>query len=315
MGKNRVLCLGIIVGDFLAKPVEKIPEKGKLTLVGSTELHIGGCAVNTGVTLKKLGVETGIIGKVGNDSLGRFLIGRLKNEGLDISGIKVSKTASTSGTAVLVHADGERSFIHSIGANADLTIDDADASFIRNFDIFHIAGAFLMPGFDGPPMARALKNAKQQGLTTCLDTCWDATGKWMELLKDSLPHVDYFLPSIEEAKMLTGMDKPEDISHFFFDRGVKNVCLKMGHAGSFAANAGESHFFDALKIDVVDTTGSGDGYVAGFIAGLVRGFSFEKCGMMANLVGAKTATSVGATSGIVTYEDTIEFGKKHGYSF
>jgi len=312
---KKVLCLGIMVGDFLVKPVEKIPEKGKLTLVERTELHLGGCAVNTGVVLKKLGVETGIIGKVGNDNLGRFLIEKLRDEGLDVNGIKISEECSTSGTSVLVHSDGERSFLHSMGTNAYLGLEDVDFSFIEKFQIFHIAGTFLMPGFDGKPTAEALKIAKEKGLVTCLDTCWDATGRWLELLKESLPYIDYFLPSIEEAKMLTGMEKPEDISGFLIDSGVKNVCLKMGIKGSFISNGKERYYFDALNKAPVDTTGAGDGYVAGFIAGMVRGFSFKKCGMLANLVGAEIATSVGATSGVTSYEDTMEFGKKHEYSF
>ncbi|MCM8761843.1 MAG: sugar kinase [Candidatus Omnitrophica bacterium] len=314
--ENKVFCFGIIVGDFLGKPVESSPEKGKLVLIDRVELHIGGCAANTGIVLSRLGVNVAIGGKVGDDNLGRFVVNKLKEEKrIDTSRIKISKKKTTSGTIVLVHSDGERSFIHSIGANSDLHLEDIDFEYIQSFPLIHIAGALLMPGFDGKPLAETLKKAKMVGLITSLDTAWDATGRWFELIEEALPYTDYFLPSIEEAKMITGKNTPEDIAKFLMDKGVKNVCLKMGADGSFICNEKERYKFPALDFDVMDTTGCGDAYVAGFITGIVKGFSFEKCGMLANLVGAKAATSIGATAGIISYEDTLDFGKQFGYKF
>lgn len=314
--ENKVFCLGVIVGDFLGKPVESIPEKGKLALTDRVELHIGGCATNTGIVLSRLGVNVSISGKVGDDNLGRFVVNKLKEEKrMDVSHIKISKKKTTSGTIVLIHSDGERSFIHSIGANSDLHLEDIDFEYMKTFPLIHIAGALLMHGFDGKPLAETLKRAKKMGLITSLDTAWDATGRWLELIEDALSYTDYFLPSIEEARMITNKKTPEDIAKFLMDKGVKNVCLKMGGDGSYICNEKESFRFPALDFNVVDTTGCGDAYVAGFITGLVREFSFEKCGMLANLVGAKAATAIGATAGIISYEDTMEFGKKYGYNF
>jgi sugar/nucleoside kinase (ribokinase family) len=315
MSNKNVVCIGLIVGDFLVKPVEKMPEKGKLVLVDRTELHIGGCAANTGIVLKKMGVDVAVVCKVGDDNLGRFVLNKLKEEGIDVSRIMKSECTNTSGTAVLINSDGERSFIHSVGANADLKIEEIDFDFIKKFSILHIAGTFLMPKFDGDPTAEVLKKAKEAGLTTCLDTAWDSSGKWLTSITKALPYVDYFLPSIEEARMITGKNTPEDIASFLLLRGVRNVGLKMGKEGSFIMNSSEKHYFKALDIEVADTTGCGDAYAAGFIAGLSRKFSFEKCGMLANLTGAKIATSIGATSGVSSFESLIGFGKKYGYLF
>lgn len=315
MANKNVVCFGIVVGDFLVKPFEKMPDRGKLILADRTELQIGGCASNTGVVLRKLGVEVAIIGKVGSDNLGRFVLNKLKEEGLDVSGMMTGKETNTSGTAVFIHPDGERSFIHSIGTNAHLKLEEINFDFLKKFSILHIAGALLMPGFDGDPLAETFKRAKKAGVTTCLDTAWDSEGRWMTVLEKSLPYVDYFLPSIEEARMITGKDKPEDVAAFLLSKGVKNVGLKMGKEGSFIMNSSEKHYFKALDIKVVDTTGCGDAYAAGFIAGLVRNFRFEKCGLLANLTGTKIATSIGATSGVYSYEDTVEFGTKFGYTF
>ncbi len=310
---EKVLCLGIIVGDFLAKPVEGIPERGKLTLVEKTELHIGGCATNTGIVLKKLGVDVSIVGKVGNDNLGKFIINKLKEEGINTEYIKISEKFTTSGTSVLVHSDGERSFIHSIGANADFGLEDIDFSLIKNFSILHIAGPFLMPKFLKEGLFETLKIAKENGLITCLDTVWDAFGNWFKGINRSLPYVDYFFTSFEEAKMISGKNEKENICDFFLLNGVKNVCLKMGEKGSYIANKEERYYFPALKVNVVDTTGAGDGYVAGFIKGIIEKFDFRKSGLLANIVGAKITTAIGTTSGIKNWEDLIGFAKKYGY--
>jgi len=309
----KVLCLGIIVGDFIAKPVETMPERGKLTFVEKTELHIGGCATNTGIVAKKLGVDVAIIGKVGNDNLGRFIINKLKEEGINTQYIKISDKYTTSGTSVLVHSDGERSFLHSVGANADFTIDDIDFSLFKNFSIIHIAGPFLMPNFIGEDLFKTLKEAKNIGLITCLDTVWDCFGRWLKGIEKSLPYIDYFFTSLEEAKMISGEKEKEKICNFFLSKGVKNVCLKMGENGSYIKNESEEYYFPALKVNVVDTTGAGDGYVAGFIKGLTLNYDFKKCGLLANIVGAKITTEIGATSGIKNWNALLNFAREFGY--
>ncbi|MCM8772345.1 MAG: carbohydrate kinase family protein [Candidatus Omnitrophica bacterium] len=311
--KNDVLCLGIIVGDFIAKPVEGMPERGKLTLVGKTELHIGGCATNTGIVLKKLGVNVSIMGKVGNDNLGKFIINKLKEEGINTEYIKISEKFTTSGTSVLVHSDGERSFLHSVGSNSDFSIKDIDFELLKNFSLIHIAGPFLMPNFIGEGLYLTLKKIKEMEIITTVDTVWDPFGKWFEGIKDSLPYIDYFFVSFEEGKMISGEKEKEKICEFFISKGVKNVCLKMGENGSYIINEKERYYFPALKVNVVDTTGAGDGYVAGFIKGLVENYSFEKCGLLANIVGAKITTEIGATSGVKDWEDLLNFAKNYGY--
>ncbi|MGC8977394.1 MAG: carbohydrate kinase family protein [Candidatus Ratteibacteria bacterium] len=310
---EKLLCIGIIVGDFIAKPVERMPERGKLAFVETTELHIGGCATNTGIVAKKLGVDVTIMGKVGNDNLGKFIINKLKEEGINTEYIKISDKFTTSGTSVLVLSDGERSFLHSVGSNADFTINDIDFSILSEYSILHIAGPFLMPNFVGKDLALTLKKAKEKGLITCLDTVWDGFGKWLKVIESSLHYIDYFFASIEEAKMISGEREKENICDFFLSKGVKNVCLKMGENGSYIKNKNQKYYFPALKVNVVDTTGAGDGYVAGFIKGIISGYDFVKCGLIANIVGAQITTAIGATSGVKNWDDTLNFAKKYGY--
>jgi sugar/nucleoside kinase (ribokinase family) len=131
-----ILCLGQFTADVIVRGVEKLPGKGKSIFVDKIELHNGGCACNTAIDLAKLGVSTGVIGKVGKDPFGAFLIGLLVRHKIDVRGLKVDDEGNTSSTVVLVSSDGERTFLHYSGTNAKLTIEDIDFSMIKETKIF-----------------------------------------------------------------------------------------------------------------------------------------------------------------------------------
>ncbi len=308
----QVLCLGILVADLVARIVRKFPDKGKLVRVENMELHVGGCAANTGITLKKQGISTGIMGKVGDDGLGNFLIESLKKEGLDVRGIKKTSQVNTSSTMVMVDPDGERRFIHCVGANGDFSLSDVDWSIIKETQILHVAGSLLMPSLDGKPTAELLKEAKDMGKTTSLDTAWDATGQWLKLLEEALPYIDIFIPSVEEARMLSGKEKVEDIAHFFLNRGVKMVVLKMGKEGCYVNDGKKSFSSPTYPAEVIDTTGAGDAFVGGFLTGMVKGWDLEFTAKFANAVGTFCVQAVGATQGIKSLEETLKFLRERG---
>jgi sugar/nucleoside kinase (ribokinase family) len=302
-----VVCLGILVADVVAKPVEALPDRGRLLLVDQMELHTGGCAGNTGIGLSRLGVRASVIGKVGRDGFGDFYVARLCKEGLDAEGVVRDDVALTSATMVMVHGDGERSFLHYLGANATLTDADVVMDRLKGAKILHVAGALLMPSFDGEPTARVLKQAKAMGLTTALDTAWDGTGRWMKTMAPCLPYVDVAVPSIEEARMLTGRQEPEAVAQALVDHGIKTVALKMGEQGCYVRTAEGSWRLPAYRIDAVDATGAGDAFAAGFLAGVVKGWDPEKTGRFANAVGALCTLAIGTTAGLRGMEETLEF--------
>jgi sugar/nucleoside kinase (ribokinase family) len=306
---SKVICLGILVTDVVAKPVDSVPEKGKLSLVDKIELHTGGCAVNTAIDLAKIGEDVGIVGLVGDDGFGSFLINTLDKEGVDTKGLKVTKDTNTSVSVVLSGSEGERSFIHCLGSNGMFDETFIDMDIIKNCDILFVAGALLMPSFDGEPTARTLKEAKKMGKYTVLDTAWDSTGRWMKAIEPCLSYLDLFIPSIEEAQMLSGKQEEREIAEFFLEKGAKNIVIKLGSKGCYIRNASEELYIDAFRVKVVDTNGAGDSFVAGFITGLLNGWDMRKCGEFANAVGAHCVTKVGASSGIKSREEIIEFIK------
>lgn len=306
----EVTCLGILVADVVGKPIDTYPERGRLQLVDRMELHSGGCAANTGVSLAKIGVKTAVIGKVGNDGFGDFLVQVLQKHSIDTRGVKRDEKEATSATMVMVHSDGERSFLHYIGANAALRLEDVDMDIVRESKVLHVAGALVMPGIDGEPTAELLRRAKEMGIITSFDTVWNTSSGWMNTVKPCLPYVDYMIPSIEEAKMLTGREDPKDIAQVFLDHGVKVVGLKMGERGCYIRTADVRLAIPRYQVQAVDALGAGDAFAAGFLTGVVKGWDLEQTGRFANAVGALCVTALGATTGVRSLEETLEFMRK-----
>lgn len=308
-----VVCLGILVADIVARPVDTYPKRGELILCDSMTTSIGGCAANTGTGLQKLGVPTAIIGKVGRDSFGDFVRQTLADYQLDTRGVALSDTVSTSSTMVIISSDAERSFIHYIGANADFTAADVNWDLIKNAKLLHVAGHFIMPAFDGNPCAEVLKRARQLGIKTSLDTAWDASGRWMETLRPVLPHLDYFVPSFSEAQKCVDprLTSPREVAQVFADAGVGTVALKMGERGSYIlGNNGEEVQLPPYRVKAVDANGAGDAFAAGFLAGVMHGFDLENTAKLANATGACVVTQPGAVAGFRSLDETLDFIKK-----
>ena len=307
-----VLSLGIYVVDVLGRPIDQFPEKGKLALFDELEIHTGGCANNTAIALARLGISAGAMGKVGADAFGNLILQGLTDNGVNAVGMRQDAGASTSFTFVAIASDGERTFYHYIGANGELCEADLDWELIKTVKILHIAGALVMPSFDGKPMANVLRTAKTLGITTSLDTAYDATGKWMEVLEPCLPYVDIFMPSIVEAQHLTGLSDYKEISQFLRgDYGINTIVIKMGEDGSYATTPEREHFAPSYPVDVVDATGAGDAYAAGFLAGTLMGWDLKATAELASATGAACVTAIGTTAGIQNLEEILKISDQH----
>ena len=306
-----VLSLGIYVVDVLGRPIDQFPEKGKLALFDELEIHTGGCANNTAIALTRLGISAGAMGKVGTDAFGDLILQGLVNNGIDTAGMQQDANTGTSFSFVVVASDGERTFYHYIGANGELSEADLNWEIIKNTKILHIAGALVMPRFDGTPMANVLREAKALGITTSLDTAYDATGKWMETLEPCLPHVDMFMPSIVEAQHLTGLSEYREITQFLRDNyGIHTIVIKMGENGSYASTPETEYLAPAYPVDAVDATGAGDAYVAGFLAGTIMDWDLKATAELASATGAACVTAIGTTAGIQNLEETLKISRQ-----
>ncbi len=300
-----VLSLGIFVVDVIGRPVDNFPEEGGLEVFDELEIHAGGGANNTGIGLAKLGIDVGAAGRIGQDAFGDLVLDTLKTHNIDTGGIVRDETTKTSVTFVAVASDGERSFLHHIGANGAFSETDVNMDMLKTCKILHVAGTFVMPELDGQPTARLLEQAQKAGVTTSLDPAWDATGRWLKTLEPCLPHVDIFLPSIKEAEQLTGLNSPPKIAEFLMNYGIQTIGLKMGKRGSYVRTVDAELYIPAFQVDVVDTTGSGDAYAAGFLAGTIKEWDLERTAQLAAATGAACATAMGTTAGIQNLEKTL----------
>jgi sugar/nucleoside kinase (ribokinase family) len=305
---SRVVCLGNVLVDVLVKPVHKLPPPGGLLSVDQVEMALGGCASNTAVALSRLGVPTSLWGKVGKDHFSSFALGQLNQAGVNCSGMVEDPRVSTSATVVLVDSKGRRSFLHSVAANDHILKSDLQLSRLSQFSHLHVGGYFLFPRLDGKPMAEILRTAQRLGLTTSLDTAWDMKNRWMKALKPCLPYLDYFMPSEREARMLLGHANPQKAAKTFISLGSKFVVLKMGEKGSFLmTRQRESYHVPAFPSRVVDTTGAGDCFCAGFIKGLSLGWDLKRCLQLGNAAGACAVSALGATKGLRSFSQVRGF--------
>jgi len=308
-----VACVGILVADAIAKTVDKLPARGRLDLVDQLDLYTGGCAVNSGIAMAKIGLNVAVLGKIGNDGFGKFIYNSLKEEKVNVDGLVLDSNSSTSASVVLVDSGGERSFLHCLGANAEFTDRDVDFSVIGKSKIVFIAGTMLMPNFDGEPCARVLKKSKEMGKYTALDTAWDSKGRWMKVLEPCMEYIDLFMPSYEEAVQLSGKEDAEDIADVFLSMGVKTAVIKLGKDGCFIKDSGgEKHKIPTYTdVKPVDTTGAGDSFAAGFLTGITEGWNLYECGKFANAVGTHCVMAVGASTGIKSMREIKAFMAKY----
>lgn len=299
-----VVCLGILVADVIARPVDRLPERGTLALVDEVRVQGGGCALNTASALTRLGLGAAVAGKVGVDPLGDVLLGVLEERGVDRRAVVRDPAAPTSATVALVGTDGERTFLHLPGANASLRASDLDPDLIFSGRALHVGGALLLEALDGEPAAAVLAEARRRGLFTSLDTAYDASGRWNRVLP-SLEHLDLFTPSIAEARAVTGEREPDRAARRLRELGVREVAVTLGPDGCYVAGETFEGHVPPPAVEVVDGTGSGDAFAAGFLHAKLAELPLEDAARLANATGALATTASGAYDGLQGLEETL----------
>ncbi|CAA9541557.1 MAG: Ribokinase [uncultured Thermomicrobiales bacterium] len=305
-----VVSLGIHILDVLGRPVTRIPPGQDLDLLEEIRLTVAGTAAGTSVDLAKLGAEVQAMGAVGDDAAGSFILDTMGRYGIDTSHLVVKAGVQTSATMLPIRPNGERPALHVLGANGALTFDDLDLDAIAAARHLHFGGTYLMPRLDGEPTRRVLEHARAHGVTVTLDLIQTERPDLLDVLTPCLPFVDYFMPGLDEARRICGLEDRGDVIRFFLDRGVGHTVFKMGDQGSSIAGPdvpGGELRLPALKTPVVDSTGCGDAYCAGFIVGLLNGWDLERAGRLGTAAAAQVITGLGSDAGIVDLDQTLAF--------
>jgi sugar/nucleoside kinase (ribokinase family) len=298
-----VVCLGILVADVVARPVDAAPATGTLALVDSIVLRGGGCALNTSSALVRLGLEAAAIGKVGTDPFGEFVLALLRERGVDGSGVVRDPRVPTSASVALVDGTGERTFLHNPGANDALRPEEVGEEAFAGRAL-HLAGALVLAALDGEPAAGILAEARRRGLHTSLDTVFDASGRW-ERVVPALRHCDLVTPGRAEAEAITGESDPASAARRLRELGAGIAVVTLGGDGCYVAADDFDGSVPPVAVEAIDGTGAGDAFVAGFLYGRLAGWGTEACARFANAAGALATTAVGAFEGVADLEHTL----------
>ena len=260
----------------------------KLAHIGSQRAS-GGSAANTMSGLARLGIEAGFLSKIGNDEVGAFFKKQMVETNVKP---QLLTTTTPSGRVIaMVTPDGERTFATCLGAAAEMRADDIRPELFDGWDIFYVEGYLVA----NPSMLRkAIETAKEKGLTIAIDMAsYNVVDENRDFMLDLVNnYVDIVFANEKEAFALTGME-PEAALHFIAER-CQIAVVKVGAKGAFVQRGDEVVTIPPLEADVVDTTGAGDMWASGFLAGLVKGENLEKCGMMGAIVAKNIIEVVGA---------------------
>lgn len=305
-----VLCIGETAVDIITRTVDECEFSNACRPVEDIQIQPGGDAMNNAVDLARLGNRVCYVGRIGADIGGQFILDALRNAGVDTSHTIRSSFPHTK-VNLLVNAAGDRAFFYSGHTSGEFTAADVEPSLLNSCKILQVGGTFHLPAFDGEGAAELFRLAHKAGAITSMDVTNDFSGRWDEIIRPCYRHLDYFLPSIDQAALISGREDPWDIAGFFLERGVGHVVIKLGGEGSFYRAKDTAFYCGTYSVPVMETTGAGDAFCAGFLTALLRRKSAEACVLSGTAASAQVIQAVGASSGMCSYSALREFIEKN----
>jgi sugar/nucleoside kinase (ribokinase family) len=290
------MAMGVHVLDVLVRPVEEIPEGQGGALVEEIRITAAGSAGGTAVTLAKLGAKVSSAGAIGSDAVGEMLAELLERGGIDTAHLVRRDDVQTSASVLPIRPNGERPALHVIGANATYGLDDAPWDAIAGSTHLHLGGPEFM---GGEAAARILAHAREHGVTTSADILapGDQAVDLMEWIAPAFGELDYLLPNDEQVLGLTGEEDLVAGCRALIRRGVGCVVATRGADGVVIVDEEGSEPVAAFEVDVVDTTGCGDAFSAGFLRGLSLGRSRGDAAVLGCAAAAMVAQGLGSDYG------------------
>lgn len=304
----KVVTMGVHVLDVLVRPVEEIPEGQGATLVDDIRMTAAGTAGGTALTLAKLGASVRTAGAIGTDPTGDMLVQLLNRAGID-TGLLVRRIdTSTSASVLPIRPNGDRPSLHLLGANITYGLDDVPWDAVAEAGHLHLGGPELI-GAD--VAARILAHAKEHGVVTSVDLLAPGELGTFDQIEPLLPHVDFLLPNddqvlgfSEEQDLVTGAKK-------LLAAGAGLVAVTRGGDGVLLVTAEGTETIPAFEVDVVDTTGCGDAFSAGFVRGIGLGRTPREAAVLGSAAAALVAQGLGSDHGEFDLPEADEFAMTH----
>ena len=286
--------------------VDLLPDRrGKLSHCERFDVHSGGAPANVAVGLSRLGLRSAFVGVVGDDEFGRLLARRLEAEGVETL-LRFTPQAKTGVWFVALDENGERSFFTPTGArSADKLIDESDVGRVPPARIFHCGSSAHVRPEARPALKLAVRRARERGMAVSFDPnvrahLWNDLRELTALCAEVLPLCDVVKLSEDEVAACLGEAlAPEGALLRLEQLGVRLGCVTLGARGAVARRDGVTLSAPALQVDVVDTTGAGDGFVAGLLAqDPLRCEDLSRALRFACAVGSRVCTCLGAVAGL-----------------
>lgn len=311
MTMATVGCAGILVADTFCGPVASLPRPGELLQLDDMPMSAGGCAANVAIDLALQGIDAEVMGCVGNDAAGDSLVAELRRAGIQCGRIVRSRELPTSKTVVLLVSGEDRRYLHNFGANGAFSVGDIDRGWAKSLRVLYIGGLFALPRLSITELAALLAECREAGVVTVVDVVVPRGAADARALYPLLPHIDYFVPNDDEARLFTGADEPLDQIASLRARGARNIVITSGAEGCVAWRDGRVWRAPAHRLAAIDPSGSGDAFTAGVITGIARGWDLPQMLRYASALGASAARAIGTTKGVFHGAEADAFLQSH----
>jgi len=299
MSRFDVVGFGALNVDKLFK-VNKLAKAEGESLIEDYAETCGGSAANTSVGLARLGCKVGYIGKVGCDKEGDMLILDFCKEGINTDGVVRSEQGKSGSVMGFVDKKGARALYVNSGVNDTINIDEVNARYAAQAQFLHLT-SFV--GDESFQTQKKLLDNIPDSTKVSFDPGALYARKGFAALEPIIKKAYVLMPNAIELRLLTGEIDYCKGADFMVGRGVKIVVVKLGGDGCYVTDGRERHSIEPFKVKVVDTTGAGDAFCAGFLYGLVNSKSLFECGRLGNFVASRCVMKMGARAGLPFAED------------
>ena len=305
----------VSLGDLMVDAYFQIPDRRnpRTDTQGRVELAAGGSAANFAVWIARHGRKSGLIGRVGDDFLGRALVSDLEHEGVcPYLAFDPDADYGTGRVGVIVAADGERDMVCDRRANARLSVDDIPEDVVAGAEWLHVSGYVFLEEAPAKAARYCIDMAREAGVPVSVDPAAYSFIQTLgrEAFLNLCEGATVILPNLDEGRAMTGLEQPEDIASCLLDH-FPVVALKLGAGGCLGMarqwsgtgtagiSTGEKGFvaavrFAAVPAEVIDTTGAGDAFDAGFVLEYSLGAGLAASLARANEMGARVVARIGA---------------------
>ena len=298
--QRRVLVAGEINVDLILQGYHQFPVPGREVLVDDIVMTLGSASAICAVGLAKLGTPVSFAGIVGADVWGDCCLGIMRSAGIDLAAVRQDARVKT-GVTVSITSSSDRALVSYLGSIAALTADDVDDDLLRRANHLHVSSYFLQSGLR-PGSLDLFRRASRLGLTTSLDPGCDPAGEWGPDLQETLREVDLFFPNEVELSGVTGLSDPEEALRSL-ENGRTLTVGKLGSRGAMLRSNGVTLRCPAFPAALVDTTGAGDSFDAGFLRAWLERRPLEEALALGAACGAISTRASGGTCGQATLDE------------